>query len=301
MSASSRNIDFIGIGAPRCGTTWISECLREHPQIFFPTQGWKDELAPESLRNTGTKELDFFLSERWETSNHTRGIPWYLSRFPSANEGSIRGEFSPRYLDDPASPGLIHAAFPDVKLIASLRNPVDMIVSLRAMISNFASPNGNKSEDILRNPVFLGVGTYYRNLSRYLEVFPQENLHVILYDDIMDDPAAVIRKVYGFLGVNADFVPAALLKKINGGRRTRFPGLRRAAGLLIPLVRKIGLGFVLDGEIPRKFLARMYYQANTVAGKDDVSPETRRRLKEYYKDDILALEKLLGRSLQAWL
>ncbi len=26
-------IDFIGIGATKSGTTWIAQCLKEHPQI----------------------------------------------------------------------------------------------------------------------------------------------------------------------------------------------------------------------------------------------------------------------------
>ena len=26
---------FIGIGAPRAGTTWLFRCLREHPEVFM--------------------------------------------------------------------------------------------------------------------------------------------------------------------------------------------------------------------------------------------------------------------------
>ena len=26
--------NFLGIGAPKCGTTWLSEVLRKHPEIF---------------------------------------------------------------------------------------------------------------------------------------------------------------------------------------------------------------------------------------------------------------------------
>jgi hypothetical protein len=32
----SRLPTFLGIGAPKCGTTWLAECLREHPQVFVP-------------------------------------------------------------------------------------------------------------------------------------------------------------------------------------------------------------------------------------------------------------------------
>ncbi len=30
---------FIGIGAPRCGTQWLAECLAEHPEISLPPKG----------------------------------------------------------------------------------------------------------------------------------------------------------------------------------------------------------------------------------------------------------------------
>ena len=32
------NIDFIGVGFPKCGTTWLTECLREHPEIALPNR-----------------------------------------------------------------------------------------------------------------------------------------------------------------------------------------------------------------------------------------------------------------------
>jgi len=29
-------LDFVGVGAARCGTTWISSTLSQHPSIFIP-------------------------------------------------------------------------------------------------------------------------------------------------------------------------------------------------------------------------------------------------------------------------
>ena len=31
-------IDFIGIGAPRCATSWVAQCLMEHPQVCFSSK-----------------------------------------------------------------------------------------------------------------------------------------------------------------------------------------------------------------------------------------------------------------------
>ncbi len=35
MTKQKIKIDFIGIGTARSATTWITECLKEHPQIKF--------------------------------------------------------------------------------------------------------------------------------------------------------------------------------------------------------------------------------------------------------------------------
>ena len=35
MKQTNFKVDFIGIGAERSGTTWIAQCLAEHPEICF--------------------------------------------------------------------------------------------------------------------------------------------------------------------------------------------------------------------------------------------------------------------------
>ena len=61
MNQKNRNfkVDFIGIGAPRCGTTWIAKCLSEHPQICL----------------SSVKETDFF------GKYYRKGLSYYKSFF----------------------------------------------------------------------------------------------------------------------------------------------------------------------------------------------------------------------------
>ena len=47
--------DFLGIGAPRAGTTWLWTVLRQHPQIWMPPR----------------KELHYFdRAEKYPTASH---------------------------------------------------------------------------------------------------------------------------------------------------------------------------------------------------------------------------------------
>lgn len=96
-------VDFLVIGAQKSGTTSIFNYLSSHPSIFMPQ----------------CKEVCFF------TRDFERGVDWYFSNyFPSAPASSIKGEASPHYMYFKNVPERIASLFPDIKLIAVLRNPI---------------------------------------------------------------------------------------------------------------------------------------------------------------------------------
>lgn len=51
---------FLGIGAPRCGTTWLQQVLRLHPDIWLPP----------------IKEVHFFDSLKWESTSEVKSSKW---------------------------------------------------------------------------------------------------------------------------------------------------------------------------------------------------------------------------------
>ena len=95
-------IDFIGLGAQKAGTSWVYACLYEHPEIHAPI-----------------KELHFFSRDRF-----SKGKDWYESHFSHRKEGQKVGEFSTSYLYSKETPERIKELYPEVKLIAIVRNPV---------------------------------------------------------------------------------------------------------------------------------------------------------------------------------
>ena len=117
-------IDFIGIGAPKCGSTWVSKCLEEHPEILFSASKTRKELRFFNHAN--------FLPDVYESYIHIdkyeeKGLKWYYEQFPNNESGIIKGEFSTLYLFDEQAPNRIMKHFPDVKILVTLRQPVDMI------------------------------------------------------------------------------------------------------------------------------------------------------------------------------
>ena len=101
--------DFIIIGAPKCGTSWLQRVLAQHPDIV---------MVPD--------EIEYF-------SNHLDlPLDWYLAHFASALAGSPRhsppvlGEKSARYCAiEPDRIRMLHRLVPDAKIILMTRDPVN--------------------------------------------------------------------------------------------------------------------------------------------------------------------------------
>lgn len=242
MQKSTPTLDFLIIGAPKAGTTSLFEYLRTHPELHLSK--WK--------------ETNFFLDH-----TYGRGIEWYLDWVLSgASAGAVCGEASVRYMAGTACTGAadpppaadmsdaggvspeqvvplrIHAALPDVKLIALLRDPVDRCISeygMAALRGVEARDLGEALTDLLEpdrlaearacfsptNP-YIVQSEYGRILAPYFELFPREQLLVLFTKELAEDAAAVIRRICAFLGVADDFTPPNLgTRYLEGATRPR--------------------------------------------------------------------------------
>ena len=103
--------NFLGIGAPRCGTTWLHFLLSNHNDVLMPKK---------------RKELQFF------NKNYDKGYDWYLSFFEKPNSQNVPsaiGEITPGYFFDDKCPKRINQFGKVKKFILILRNPVDRTIS----------------------------------------------------------------------------------------------------------------------------------------------------------------------------
>lgn len=104
-------IDFIGIGAQKCATTWLYAQLARHPQVRFPAG----------------KEIHFW------NAHHDKGTDWWLSQFPDA-AGVKQGEITPAYgFLDRATIAEIRLTVPDARLFYAMRNPIERAWSAAKM------------------------------------------------------------------------------------------------------------------------------------------------------------------------
>jgi Sulfotransferase domain len=284
------HIDFIGIGAPKCGTTWLSAQLEAHPQIGFAPDKEVYYFADTILRRIAGQELRCF----------ERGDAWYHEQFPpAAGAVSCRGEFCPAYLYSEEAAARIAAYRPDIKLLLCLRPPVEMIYSWYWYNRNAVVASLPESfEEMMENPFLRDLGCFARHLRPYLDRFPAKNILVVQFDAIRRDPDHVRRGVYEFLNVAADFKPKLEAGK-NPARAPRFPLLQSGAQRLYSGISALpAIGKLLKSPAVAKMLQDTYHRLNTRARKyEPLAAEERLKWEAYYAGDQEELYHRL-RSLQ---
>lgn len=276
--------DFIGLGAQKAGTSWIYACLYEHPQVCMPL-----------------KEIHFFSRDR----NWTKGYAWYESLFESCPSDRLAGEFSTSYLVEPIMAERIQQRYPQAKLIASLRNPVERAYSnyMNDIKCGVVAPSVPFEVALNDHPEYLEQGRYAAQLRQYFAIFPADQMLVLIYEDCRRDPLTFIQGIYAFLGVDATFVPSMVTTKVNASAMPRWVLLERSlikiAGFLHHkgfrqlwwFVKKLGVANSI----------RKLNTAQTGRTRRELSQDGwRRRLYDELRPDLETLETLLGRELPEW-
>jgi hypothetical protein len=292
---------FFIVGAPGCGTTFMHEHLRAHPDIFMP------EVKEPSYFCT---DLDYGTSA--DGRIFTRDLETYLALFQLVRKGQIAGEASPFYLYSTAAAGRIASFRPDARIIIMLRDPADMIRYLHARRYFVGSEDIERFEDALaaedarqrgeRLPAdvwnvkglfYREVGRYAEQVERYLITFPREQIKIIIFEEFRRDPVGTYRDVLRFLGVDTDQVLRPTQVNPSLGARNR----RLHRFLLTPSLRK-GFRRVAPSALHRP-LRDLITRANSRQSRPYLDPFLRARLQAEYQPDVARLSELIGRDLMA--
>ena len=155
MKSVKRKPDFLCVGTPKCGTTWLYHNLKRHPQIWLPPvkefhyfDGLQIKQNSESGRRyyrgrwirwkrqsdlqlrqliRSRKKLLSFEHHRWLFKYFLlpRSDRWYASLFPD-DPSRISGEIAPSYCWlNHSNIGRVHGINPDLKIIFMIRDPVE--------------------------------------------------------------------------------------------------------------------------------------------------------------------------------
>lgn len=271
-------LDFVIVGAAKSATGWLANCLASHPQVYLPRQ-----------------EIHYF---SWHHEQHD--FAWYNAHFADRTEGQVVGERSNTYLADPQVPARLAAAMPGTKLVMILRHPVERAYSDYCMHlrRRTATPDVARylDPDVADCSRFIDNGLYGKQIASFAEHFPTEQMHIILQDDVKQNPEAVFAGVCRFLGVDATFKPELL-----GGTYHS-----KAAPLVHPVLNRLAVRLfrpetienLRRGDWYRRWIRPILTRRTAYP---ELPPAVRAKLTDYYRSDVQGLSQLLGRDLNHWL
>jgi hypothetical protein len=194
---------FVGIGSLRCGSTWLYNVLKCHPDI----------------RLSDPKEMDFFFMRRMLQHD----LDWYEAHFESEDglvPRPVRGEISPIYGRLKAwQVRRIANLLPDLRIILTLRHPIERVWS-QALLE-FGYLKGRDVRKVSSIAFLRQVerarnilsSDYCRTIKIWSNAFGWDALHIDFFDRLRDDPQAYINGVLRHIGATTPWaLPAKFMK-----------------------------------------------------------------------------------------
>ena len=273
--------DFIGVGSPRCGTTWFSHVLDQHPQIYLDPQ---------------FKEIHYF------DNNYHRGHAWYARFFEDAEPDQVAGEFTPAYMVDEGNLDHIADAVPDAKLVLIIRDPVKRAFSHYMQRKRYQRQMPNFQTIIESNEKrILDFGLYGEQLQAIYARFPEKQVFVIHFEELVAKPEPILEMLQKFLEIEVlPLDPARAPKNAMTGVRSlalkQFMRGIRSLGRRHSSFERIFFK-LLPGK---QFLGwlRQINQKPLLQVDERMTEQELTLLKEFYAKDRETLEELLGRRME---
>lgn len=290
--------NFFIIGAPKCGTTALSEYLREHPEVFF----------------SEPKEPHFFNEDFADRYTTTMGNYMELFDAAGAHHKAV-GEGSVFYLSSSVAVKQILAFQPAARFVVMLRNPADMAYSLHSQalysfgedVVEFemawrlqkARSQGHCMPRFCREPkriAYADLCAMGKQLHRLYETVSSDRIKVIFFDDFVADTQSTYNEVLAFLKLSSDrrteFPPANVSRTFKSRRLDRIT--RYGGACWVGAKRRFGIDVKLR-------VSGWIKKMNTVEKRrPPLTKEFSEELRLFFRDDVYELSQLTGRDLSHW-
>jgi hypothetical protein len=216
---------FVGVGAPRSGTSWWHRVVTAHPDVSY-------------VRGLHPKEVHYFWGRRDRPTLSPEEIAGYHRYFPRSLEAPMVGEWTPDYMYSPALPRQLAQAAPEARLLVLLRDPVDRFTSGLIRGRRLAAKRGIEDAEAEIASRNTARGRYFEPISRLLDVFGRDRVLVLQYERCREHSDAERRRTHEFLGLDPD---RGLLPPKRDPRERSLPDEDRArlAELYAPDVRRL--------------------------------------------------------------
>ncbi len=287
---------FICPGAQKSGTTTLYDLLNLHPDICLSNK----------------KETKYFLRNQVEISKQK----YINSNFTSRDNKKIYGDIDPEYLYYRDVPQKIYNTLGhEVLFLFMLRNPVDRAYSHYRMsyrrgfdLGTFEEAIKNEylrlkdnSDFALWHLSYLDRGFYFKQIKRYLSYYDVSQMKFILFEEFIKFQKSALNEIFDFLDLNKNGYPFKIdNKSSNNGGMPKLLFLSKIHGQPLKIKKVIKFFFPFREW---RWKVYPYIEKYNISKKKppDMKLETREKLIDLYRADILNLEKLIKIDLGRWL
>jgi hypothetical protein len=296
MQSITKIPNLLLVGAPKCGTTSLLYWMRQHPEIYHP---WAH--IPISASESGfllggiadhpyspTKPIGTLLLPNEINMDNYKNQKWIIDKSP-------QHLYSSKALDS------VTNLLPDSRVIITLRNPVDLLISWHGEMNKGIDYDVSFQELIemiekehweanIEKPdtwPFLTYPQYSNFVNSWIENLGVERVKVIKLSSIANNPKKVLDSLCEWLDLDQTKMPHNLSIKNQGGKLSNNPlrkFLRRPPKFVFTIVRI----FIPSRNIRKIILdpiRRMGWKY-VPKEKEQISPEIKDKIKKFFNKDI---------------
>ena len=268
-------VDFMMVGAQKCGTTSLASQLALHPEICFCSE----------------KEPGYFN----QVADWRGGLSAYHALYVP-EPGQLCGEASTMYTFAPEWTGTHQRLYeynPALKLIYIMRDPVERVIShyshnlVRSLVTD------PPEIAVYQDPTYLGRSRYATQIAPYIECFGRDQILLLVFEEYIVDQAKTLHAIAEFLGI--DTTASMIIEEAAAHRTVGEYYLKFTA---IEEMVKSNLFQTVRPYIPeflRKGVRRQL--SNKLEDKPTFSPELQQELRVELSSEIIQIEEQLGRSI----
>jgi len=269
----------IGIGLHKCGTSWLYKHLEAHSDVCMHQ-----------------RDTHFFLKDE----KFKRGIQFYEDGFKERGK-KLNVEMSTGYFSDPTALSRIKELYPHAKLFVSIRNPVDRLVSHIRQNLKTGSP---VDIGISLSPGSLPSlrGKYKEHFENLFQLFPKEQVHIVLFDQIYTEPLQCMNGLLEFLEIDTIEEDQGLSKVVNPSRQPKSLRIEQLQNKAYFRLQQSKTGLKFWNLVRKLGLGKLVQNINSSSSETfvKVSNEQFDALYQFYEEDILYVKNDLGFSALDW-
>jgi hypothetical protein len=307
ISTRAPRPDFLIIGAPKAGTTALHGALARHAEVFMSSPKEAkyflcDDAPPPHWRGPGDKHSQ----QEWIWRRED-----YEALFAEAPAHAVRGESTPFYLWSRGAHRRIAEALPEVKLIAVVRDPIDRAYSNwmhlwcdgLEPVPDFRAAFALEEQRVRAGYApfwrYRELGLYGRQLQHLHRYVDPEQVLVLRYRELIEDPCGAVDRACSFLGI-----ATGLVGEIPSDNARTYVEPSWRTRTLGPVIRGgAWLGQFAPPQVWRRAAPPLIRQlrGSGEAHRPLLDEEQRSALVDVFAEDIALLAEVTGQDFSQWL